>query len=165
MTNGAQEIPVEQLVERLEQVDGAMAALFNQPQVAERLRSAPDDAAWSAMQIVGHMVEMIPYWLSHCTAIVAAGDGSHSLGRSLDSPERLAGAAHGAGENPQSLLAELHSEILAAATTIRNFSAQDWNATGAHIRDGAITVRSIVERFVVSHAEEHLAQVRKTLQA
>ena len=46
---------------RLEQVYEQLETLLHHPDVAERLRAAPGEQEWSALQVVGHMVEMIPY--------------------------------------------------------------------------------------------------------
>jgi len=44
-------------------------------------------------------------------------------------------------------------------------SATERGKKGIHIRRGEMTVADIIEVFIVSHAEDHLAQVRQTLQA
>jgi hypothetical protein len=44
-------------------------------------------------------------------------------------------------------------------------SAADRGKKGIHIRRGEMTVADVVEVFIVSHAEDHLEQVRAALQA
>ena len=96
MTAGIEENPGEAQARRLERMNEQLATLMRQPDVARRLRAAPGENEWSAMQTVGHMAEMIPYWLSHCRALIAATGEPPRFGRTLDAPERLAGVERGA---------------------------------------------------------------------
>jgi len=96
VTAGTQENPGAAQAKRLESVYEQLAALLRQPEVAQRLRAVPGADEWSAMQTVGHMAEMIPYWLSHCRTLIAATGKPPRFGRTLDSPERLAGVERGA---------------------------------------------------------------------
>ena len=90
----------EQQAERLEQVCEEVTRLLRDPDVASRLRAAPGENEWSAMQTLGHMTEMIPYWLNHCRVLMSASGELPTLGRAPGSPERLAGVAHGAAAEP-----------------------------------------------------------------
>lgn len=145
---------------RLESVDVQLATLLRQPEVQRRLRAAPGENEWSATQILGHMVEMIPYWLDHCRRLIAATGDPPTFGRTLGSPERLAGVEQGAKGNPEDLARMLHEQVLEAARAIREMSAGERSKKGMHVRDGEMTVAEVIERFIVDHAEEHLAQVR-----
>jgi uncharacterized damage-inducible protein DinB len=147
---------------RLEAVAEQISQLLLQPSVATRLRSAPDANTWSALQVIGHMTEMIPYWLSHCQTLIAASEPPH-FGRAADAPERLAGVERGATANPDELVAALQAEIQAASSTIRTMSAAQRSKRGINTRRGEMTVADIIELFIVSHAEEHLAQVQAVL--
>ena len=79
----------ETLARRLESVYSQLTTLLHRPDVARRLRTAPGNDEWSALQVLGHMAEMIPYWLGHCRTLIAAHEPPH-FGRTLDAPERLA---------------------------------------------------------------------------
>ena len=147
---------------RLEAVAEQLMQLLHQPTVATRLRSAPDANTWSALQVIGHMTEMIPYWLSHCQTLIAANEPPH-FGRAANAPERLAGVERGASANPDELLVALQAEIQAAGRTIRAMSASQRSKRGINTRQGEMTVADVIELFIVAHAEEHLAQVRAGL--
>jgi uncharacterized damage-inducible protein DinB len=148
---------------RLERVYEQVAGLFGEPGMAARLRTAPGESEWSAMQALGHMTEMIPYWLSHCRALIAATGELPTLGRAPGSPERLAGVARGASAQPDALLTELRDEVRSAARTIRTLSAAERGKRGVYTGRGEVTVSDVIESFIVKHAEEHLAQVRAAL--
>jgi hypothetical protein len=108
------------------------------------------------------VVEMIPYWMSHCRALIAATEPLR-FGRMPDASERLAGVEKGAAAEPGELLRLLQKEVQSAARSIRQMSAADRGKKGIHVKRGEVTVADIVELFIVSHAEEHVAQVRTAL--
>ena len=115
------------------------------------------------MQVLGHLAEMIPYWLEHCRRLAAASGEPPAFGRSLDAPERLAGVERGASEDLADLLSQVDQEIRVAAQTIRQMSPADRLKQGIHARYGPLTVAQVIEQFIVAHAEEHLAQIRAAL--
>ena len=164
MTTRAPENPAEIQARRLERVYEYVARLLKDPGVASRLRTAPGKDAWSAMQTLGHMTEMIPYWLSHCRVLIAATGSLPRFGRTAGSPERLAGVAHGATADPDALLGRLREEVRAAAGTIRKLSEVERSKRGISPERGEMTVAEVIESFIVSHAEEHFAQVQAALQ-
>lgn len=150
---------------RLEAVGGDLTSLFRRPETSSRLRLNPGPDDWSAMQTLAHIVEMIPYWLQHCQMLIAAEGAPPRFGRSLDSPERLAGVERGTAANADELLAQLQDEIVTAKRKITNMTPAELAKTGIHVRLGTMTVGDIIDRFIVSHAEEHLAQIKVALNA
>jgi len=163
MTTHAAEGSGETQARRLERVYEEVATLLREPGVASRLRAAPAEKEWSAMQALGHMTEMIPYWLHHCRALIAATGEPPRFGRTADSPERLAGVAHGTSAQPDALLRQLEQEVRAAAGTIRKLSVAERSKRGVHSGRGEMTVADVIESFIVTHAEEHLAQMQAAL--
>jgi uncharacterized damage-inducible protein DinB len=164
VTTHAAETPGEAQAKRLEQVYEQVARLLQDPGMASRLREAPGESEWSAMQTLGHMTEMIPYWLQHCRALIAATGKPPTFGRTAGSPERLAGVAHGASTQPDVLLTQLQHEVRSAASTIRKLSMAERSKRGMYTGRGEMTVAEVIESFIVGHAEEHLAQVRAATQ-
>lgn len=147
---------------RLEKVDQELTRLLRQPDISQRLRTAPGKAEWSAMQVLGHMVEMLPYWLAQAHILINA-DKPPAFGRTLDQPERLAGPERGATSDPDELLNQWHVEVAAAVPAIRKMSVAERSKKGIHTRRGEITVGDMLESFIVAHAEEHLAQIKQAL--
>jgi len=148
---------------RLERVSDEVAKLLREPKVASRLRVSPGESEWSAMQTLGHMTEMIPYWLHHCGVLIAATGEAPTFGRTPGSPERLAGVARGAAAPPDEMLAQLRDEVRRAAGTIRSWSKAERSKRGINPGRGEMSVADVIESFIVSHAEEHLAQVERAL--
>jgi hypothetical protein len=165
VTTHAAESPSETLARRLEGVYEQVAGLLREPGVASRLRTAPGKNEWSAMQTLGHMTEMIPYWLNHCRVLIAATGEPPTFGRTPGAPERLAGVAHGATATPDALLGRLQEEVRTAAGAIRKLSMAERGKRGIHSGRGEMTVAEVFESFIVGHAEEHLAQVQAALRS
>lgn len=163
MTAALHENSGEAQARRLENVYDQVATLLSQPEVAQRLRTARGENEWSAMEILGHMVEMIPYWLDHCRKIIATTGEPPSLGRTPDAPERLAGIEQGAARDPDELLRLLNGEVQAAARTIRQMSAAERDKKGVNPNRGEMTVAEVIEVLIVAHAEDHLAQMQAAL--
>ena len=155
--------PAETQARRLGIVYEQLAEVLRQPDAVQRLHKPTRDTEWSVIQILGHMLEMIPYWLTHCQVLIATTAEAPSFGRSLDAPERLEGVQRGAAGNPSELLQLLQDQIHTAMRVIRDMSPAERQKKGIHIRRGEMTVADIIEVFMVSHTEEHLAQIRTTL--
>lgn len=154
--------PGELQARRLESVYEQLATLMIHSDANRLLRVAGVNE-WSVMQVLGHMVEMIPYWLGHCRVLITTTGEPPVFGRGMDAPERLAGIEHGSNGDPKELLGLLHDEVKAAASAIRDMSAAERSKRGIHIKLGELTVADCVERFIVAHSEDHLEQIRATL--
>ena len=165
VTTHTAENPGEAQAKRLEHVYEEVAKLLRDPKVASRLRTGPGEDEWSAMQTLGHMTEMIPYWLHHCRVLIAATGAPPTFGRTPGSPERLAGVAHGAAAQPDVLLSQLQKEVRAAAGMIRKLSIAERSKRGLNPERGEVTVADVLESFIVSHAEGHLAQAQAALRS
>jgi uncharacterized damage-inducible protein DinB len=154
--------PGEAQARRLEAVAAQLATLLNQPEAARRLHTAPGENEWSAMQVLGHVVEMIPYWMNHCRALIAAAEPPR-FGRTPDAAERLAGVEQGAAAEPGELMRVLQKEVQAAARSIRQMTTAERGRKGVHVKRGEMSVGDIVDLLIVAHAEEHVKQVRAAL--
>ena len=154
----------ETQAQRLERVYEQVEQLLREPGFDARLRMPPGGNDWSAMQTLGHMTEMIPYWLNHCRTLIAATGTPPAFGRTPGSPERLAGVSHGASADPDALLRQLHEAVRAAAREIRQLSTTERGKRGISSERGEMTVAQVIESFIVDHAEEHLAQAQSALQ-
>jgi uncharacterized damage-inducible protein DinB len=164
VTESAEVNSGEAQARRLESVYSQLMDLLQRPDATRRLRAAPGLDAWSALQVLGHMAEMIPYWLGHCRALIAAHEPPR-FGRTLDAPERLAAVAPETLKQPEALVGLLEAEIQAAAKTLRQLTPAERRKAGIHVKRGRMNVDEILEQLVVAHAEDHLEQVRKALQA
>lgn len=147
---------------RLERAYEQISAVLRRPDVAERLRDAPGEQGWSALQIVGHVIEMIPYWLDKCHVMIAAHQPPQ-FGRTPNAPERLAGVALGTSRDADELIGQLKQAVEAAAKDIRGMTEAERSKIGIHSSQGSMTVAGVVERLIVEHAEAHVGQVQEAL--
>jgi len=162
MTAGCEPRPGESQARRLEAVCEQLTSLLSRAEGSGRPPAAAG-TVWSIPQVLGHLVEMIPYWLDHCRRLIAAAGDPPVFGRRTDSPERVAGIDRGAAGEPMELLTELRRETAEAARAIRAMSAGERSRKGIHLKYGEVTVADAVERCIVAHAEEHLEQIRTAL--
>jgi hypothetical protein len=153
----------ESQARRLEDALKEIEAVLSRPDVQQRLRQAPGENEWSAMEILGHCVEMVPFWLKQCQGLIDASGDPPPFGRTLDSPERLEGVQHGKMGDPDAIMAELRREVAGGAARLRQLTGADRDKAGIHPRRGRMTVDDVVRIFIVEHAEEHVQQVRAAL--
>ncbi|MBI5878189.1 MAG: DinB family protein [Chloroflexi bacterium] len=149
-------------IRRLEEITRQLTELLHQPAVAQRLRTAPSAADWSAMQVLGHMVEMIPFWLAECRKLIDAAEPP-AFGRELNQPERLAGVKHGASGDVDELLRQWQANVALAAVALRGYSPAERAKAGRHLRRGVMSVADAVGTLIVAHAEDHLRQIQMAL--
>ena len=151
------------LIARLTAVEARLSAHAE----AERpgLTGADDGTGerWEAGQVWAHLAEFPVYWVGQIRAILAARAGGEPepipFGRTRADPTRSAAIEARRRDDPPALLRDVRAGIAAAATLCRSVSSEEWQASGAHPTLGAIALPAIVERFVVTHLEEHAAQL------
>ena len=61
------------------------------------------------------------------------------------------------------LFDRIASESRAVESTLASISPADQDRTGVHVRLGEMAIPAIFERFVVSHLEEHVVQLREVV--
>lgn len=151
----AGEHPGVEEAERLEaMVDELATRLAALPEPSFTRRSAADQ--WTAAEVVGHMTEMMPYWVRVAAAVAA--EPGRAFGRPLDDPDRV-GAVRAATDLPRAeALARLRHAAHEAATALRALDADAWQRTGTHATQGVMTVGAAIETFLIRHAEAHVAQ-------
>jgi uncharacterized damage-inducible protein DinB len=155
----------EEQARRLEDVYERAFTLLSRPHIARRAYSVPGEDNWSAVQILGHMVEVVPYWLDHCRNVIAAAGEPYHFGRSLDDPDRLAAVQRPESETSGHLLRLLSDEVHRAASAIRQMTPAERKMIGTYKGQDEMTVAEIIEVFIVAHCENHLAQMRAALES
>ena len=130
------------------------------PDEAWTKRSGQDD--WSAAEIVGHVVELEPYWARQA-AYLAEHPGS-SVGRTLEDPERLAGPNRGLSIPSKEARTRVAQAGEEAAEILRKIPDSAWTASGTW-RDEPISLAELLQRHLVDHVRDHLDQVTVALTA
>jgi hypothetical protein len=126
------------------------------------------EASWGPPEVLAHLAEMLAFWYGQHGIIVAAGRGPGDavpFGRTTSDEVRLT-ILERDRHFPVSDLFDLVDDGIArwerraAATT----DAQG-ACTGLHPRNGNMTADEVRDRMIVTHLEDHLAQLEASLAA
>jgi hypothetical protein len=121
------------------------------------------ESDWGPKELLAHTAEMLDFWPSEMDKIFRGGPDPVPFGRVSDDPERIGRI----GRDRQLATGELFDRIAASVVRldarIRSLSAEDAARVGLHPRLGEMTIGKILDRFLVGHLEEHVAQLRAIL--
>lgn len=120
---------------------------------------AREAGEWTAMETLAHMVELVTFWSGELRRIVAT-PGTH-FGRTIDDRARMAWVEQHRQDRPEQGLSQLREAAEKSAALLRSFAAEDWTKTGIDARGAETEVQEIVERRILAHVEEHVAQVTR----
>ncbi|MFJ7745709.1 DinB family protein [Peribacillus sp. NPDC097295] len=130
----------------------------------DTIRWNPSEEEWSILQILSHLTEAIPYWLSEIETVVDA-PGS-KWGRGLQDPARLAAVTDTEKLSVEDILKQteelkqkvedglgkLDEETLSKKSPHRNFD-----------KFGNKSVSYIVDHFIDEHIAGHYNQIKRNL--
>lgn len=123
----------------------------------------PED--WSVARILSHVVEFVPYWAAQAKAIASHPTDGLPFGRSHDDPGRLAAVETHAATVIRELTPRVKASLDQGLRTLAEIRPDHWKRTGRHPRLGELSVAQVVERFLIDHVEEHIAQIEQTATA
>ena len=168
--------PLRAAADRLEAAAGAFGALA--PKVtaggpwplAERFGTEPE-ASWGPPEVLAHVAEMIPFWLGETERIldgaaVARAVGAAAatpFGRIADDPVRIGVIGRDRTVPARELFARVRADARRLAARMRELDATDAASVGLHPRLGEMTVEAVLDRFAVTHLEEHVGQLGQLL--
>jgi threonine dehydratase len=126
----------------------------------------PDPGAserWEAGQVWAHLAEFPGYWHDQIRAILAAQAGGATgpvpFGRMKTDTSRTEPIERERRTAPTELLARVNAELADLSATLTALPDDAWNARGLHPTLGEMDLEAIVDRFVLSHVEEHADQL------
>lgn len=123
------------------------------------------EADWGAPEVLAHVTEMLPYWLGEIERVLAGSPEPVPFGRVSSDPIRSLTIERDRSLPTRELLARVTSGTRRYADRLPELSSADWARRGIHPRLGEMTVEAMLEQFVVSHLEEHAAQLKATMAA
>jgi hypothetical protein len=169
------EVDVNSLEPLLDRLSSAGARLAATRPAVEAGAPWPTGAAgegggeheWGPTEVLSHVAEMLPYWLGEMERVIAGpADGTAGpapFGRTATDQLRTLTIARDATLPVR----ELYDRIAAALQRYRwrlpELTEEEIARTGAHPTRGELAVPALVERFAVSHLEEHAEQLETTL--
>jgi threonine dehydratase len=126
----------------------------------------PDPGAserWEAGQVWAHLAEFPGFWLDQIHAILAkrndGAEGPIPFGRMKTDASRTEPIERERRTAPAELLQRATSKLDELSTTLTALPDDAWHASGVHSTLGEMGLATIVERFVLSHLEEHADQL------
>lgn len=126
------------------------------------LYGAPDAQAWSAIKILAHAAEFMPYWAQQA-ATVADSDRPMAFGRTHDDVDRIAAVTDHAADELETAIHRLEAALAETARIVRAIPAEGWSRHGRHSRRGEMTAAGIIDAFVLDHLREHVHQLDDVL--
>jgi hypothetical protein len=133
--------------------------------------TAPE-SSWGPREALAHIEEMLSFWLGEIerilegSAAAAAGaDGARPVpfGRIAADTVRLANIERGRTLPLRELYARIEDSSERVHGRLAELGPEEAQRQGLHPRQGAMTIEQIVDRYIVGHLEEHVAQLRDIL--
>jgi hypothetical protein len=115
---------------------------------------------WERGQVWGHLAEFVNFWTEQVGDVIDEYQGEPiHYGRTRDDPGRVAGIDSGLDVSIGVLWQEVRSDI-ADLQSFLGALPEGWEkAVGAHPTRGSMNAREIIDDHLISHLEEHAAQL------
>jgi hypothetical protein len=116
---------------------------------------------WEAGQVWAHLAEFPTYWWEQLQRIMAGTDAREPVpfGRVRTDAGRLAAIERDRHSDPAALLRRVQAGVATVVDGLRSLPDEAWTRVGRHPTLGDVTIGFAVERFIVGHLEEHVAQL------
>jgi len=130
------------------------------------LYGAEAEASWGPREVLAHVEEMLPFWLGEAERILdAPPDSQIPIGRAQTDDLRVGVIGRDRSLPWRELFSRIGSDGARMAARMRELTAAEAARTGLHPRLGEMSVADLLDRFVVSHIEEHISQLRDIIAA
>lgn len=152
---------VDSLLARLAEAERRLAEHASRPLPSALSDPDPGSAErWEAGQVWAHLAEFPGYWLAQARRVASRPTNEPiPFGRVKTDAARLEAIERDRHEDPRALLERVRTSLAEVTDAVRSFGDEDWTVKGQHPTRGVMTVRSIVEDFIVDHLEEHADQL------
>src|SRR5205814_10382106 len=116
--------------------------------------------SWGPPELLAHVEEYLPFWLGEIERVLA-GDPSAAVpfGRVATDELRIGVIGRDRTLPPRELFARIESEAPRVAHRLRERSDAGAARIGSHPTRGELTVRQMLEPFLVGHSEGHVTQL------
>jgi hypothetical protein len=158
-------------VERIAAARRAYAELAPRVMAGEPWPLADDygngpEASWGPREVLAHVEEMLPFWLGEMERVID-GDGTTPVpfGRTADDPVRIGLIARDRSLPLRVLFGRIDAGLRAWQERTPSLTDVESARVGAHPRLGEMPASAMLERFVIGHAEDHIAQLGTILTA
>ena len=163
-----------ELGDRLEQAAAAVADLgpavnAGEPWPLTEVYGPGPESAWGPREVLAHLGEMLPFWLGEIELVLAdsgrAGEGADppAFGRTEADPLRVEVIGRDRMFPARELVDRVDVEGARIARRLRTLNEAEAATVGRHVTRGDLSVREMAERFLVTHIEGHVTQLREIL--
>jgi hypothetical protein len=121
------------------------------------------ESDWGPKEVLAHVAEMLDYWQAEIARILDGGQEPVPFGRVSTDPARIERIGRDRLQPTSELFDHLAAGAGRLAARMRTLAPSDLARRGLHPRLGEMTVDGILTRFLVSHLEEHVKQLREIL--
>lgn len=157
---------LDEQLDRLTRAHRAFAALAPQVEagrpwpLSDHFGTEPE-ANWGPQETLAHVAEMIPFWTGEIERIVdATAEEPVPFGRIADDELRIGIIERDRRLPPHALFDRIATAVAFASQRLAELDESETALVGVHPRLGNLTVRQIVDRFIGSHIEDHVTQLR-----
>lgn len=122
------------------------------------------EARWGPREVLAHVAEMLPYWLGELERVADGSPGEPEgaavpFGRVADDPVRLGFIERDRTLPLRVLFGRIDAGLRDWSDRLETLTEEDRARPGRHSKLGELPAREILERFVIGHAEDHVAQL------
>ena len=152
---------VDSLLARLADAERRLAEHADRPLPPGMTEPDPDgEERWEAGQVWAHVAEFPAYWLAQAQRVIALPTNEPvPFGRVKTDAGRIEAIERDRHTDPAALLARVRTDLAEVGDAARSWPSEAWTRRGMHPSRGEMTVETIVDRFIVSHLEEHADQL------
>ena len=122
------------------------------------------EAAWGPREVLAHVAEMLPFWLGEMERVID-GDGGSAVpfGRVTEDAVRIGLIARDRTLPLRVLFGRVDTGLRDWAERLGTLTDDERTRMGVHPRLGEMAAAGVLERFVLGHAEDHVAQLEEIL--
>ena len=165
---------MRELADRLEAaavaiVDLGEAINAGEPWPLTEVYGPGPESAWGPREVLAHVSEMLPFWLGEIELVLAesgrAGTEAEppGFGRTEADPLRVEVIGRDRTFPARELIDRIDVEGARVARRLRALDDAQAATVGRHVTRGDLSVSDIAERFLVTHVEGHVTQLREIL--
>lgn len=165
---------IRELADRLEAaavavVDLGDAINAGEPWPLAEVYGPGPESAWGPREVLAHVGEMLPFWLGEIELVLdesgRAGAGAEppAFGRTEADPLRVEVIGRDRTFPARELIDRIDVEGARVARRLRSLTDAQAATLGRHVTRGDLSVSDIAERFLVTHVEGHVSQLKEIL--
>ena len=165
---------IADLADRLERAAADIAELApaieaGEPWPLTEVYGPGPESSWGPREVLAHVSEMLPFWMGEIELILQASGGPGqaseppSFGRTEADPLRIEVIGRDRMFPTRELLGRIAVESARVAKRLRELDGGEAATLGRHVTRGDLPISEVAERFLVTHVEGHVTQLREIL--